>query len=417
MRRFFTIISFLMLLFPLKAQETVTVMQYNLLQYGNAYGSCNESSNNTQHKDECIRTILNEVRPDILTVCEFGRSAQLQTDFLRHNLNVGSDYWKSDNIINYQNSSIINHIFYDSRKMELKKHVALRTSPRDSDVYELYFKSSGLIVGDTVKLVCIVTHPKAGDEYEVDRLTTMRTIMNYIAQHYATENVLIMGDFNIYRASEAGYQILTKNYEDNQSLFVDPLSRVGGVGEWHNNRTYASFHTQSTRNPSTPCFSSGGMDDRFDFILMSDEIFMGSKNIRYVNNSYYAVGNDGSHFNQSINQNGNTVVSAEVAQALYDMSDHLPVTMKLSVYAQLGVDEAAVVERIKVYPNPANDVLNVDVVGTADYRISNVMGQAVMIGRIGGESHQINISGLSSGLYFINVNGAISKFVKTSSVD
>ena len=141
MKRFLFLLTILSISWGFQAQDTITVMQYNLLQYGNynsGYADCYETNNNTQHKDECIRTLLNYVKPDILTVCEFGKPQQLQTDFLRHNLNInGINYWKSDNILNYANSSIINHIFYDSRKMELKKHVALRTNPRDTDVYEL----------------------------------------------------------------------------------------------------------------------------------------------------------------------------------------------------------------------------------------------------------------------------------------
>ena len=83
---------------PAKAQDTITVMQYNLLEYGNyqsGFADCYETNNNTQHKDECIRTILNYVKPDIFTVCEFGATAALQNDFLRHNLNInGADYWQ-----------------------------------------------------------------------------------------------------------------------------------------------------------------------------------------------------------------------------------------------------------------------------------------------------------------------------------
>lgn len=418
MRRFFVFLLFLALPLLPKAQETITVMQYNLLQYGNyqsGFAECFETNNNTQHKDECIRTICNYVKPDIFTVCEFGKTQQLQDDFLRHNLNVnGADYWKSDNIINFANSSIINHIFYDSRKMELKKHVALRTSPRDTDVYELYLKTSELMAGDTIKLVCIVTHPKAGQYYETDRLTTMRTVMNYVELHYANENVLIMGDFNMYRASEAGYQLLTRTYSDPLSLFVDPLAREGGVGEWNNNANFAPFHTQSTHGYSDECFSSGGLDDRFDFILLSDEIYMGFNKIKYLDNSYLAIGNDGRHFNQSVDQNGNASVPANVATALFDVSDHLPVTLKLNVYSQWGVDDHEI-GQIRVYPNPTTDIITVETpyydVSTGKYQITNVTGQTLMTGRV---DKQIDVSGLSDGLYFINVNGAVSKFVKTS---
>lgn len=411
MKRFFLLFAQMLLLnWVLQAQETLTVMQYNLLQYGNynsGFADCYETNNNTQHKDECIRTILDYVKPDIFTVCELGKTQQLQSDFLKHNLNInGINYWKTDNIINYNNSSIINHIFYDSRKMELKSHVALRTSPRDTDVYELYMKTSSLVAGDTIKLVCIVTHPKAGMYYEAERRATMQVAMDYVAQHYQDANVLIMGDFNMYRASESGYQLLTKSYSNPNVLFVDPLASLGGVGEWNGNSQFAQFHTQSTRRYSDECFSSGGLDDRFDFILMSDEVYMGFNKVKYVNNSYHAVGNDGNHFDQSINQNYNTAVPGSVAEALYDASDHLPVTMKMTVYAQLELEEN-VLGGFMVYPNPVGDRLTVTVNGA--YRIANVFGQTLMTGP---ESQSIDVSILPTGVYFLSIDGVTRKFVK-----
>ena len=326
------------------AQDTITVMQYNLLYYGNyqsGFAECYETNNNTQRKDECIRLIKDYVKPDIFTVCEFGASQALQNDFLRHNLNTnGADYWKSDNIINYAGSNIINHIFYDSRKMELKKHVALRTNPRDTDVYELYLKTPSLASGDTIKLVCIVAHPKAGQGYESQRRALMQTAMDYVSQNYHNDNVLIMGDFNMYSASETGYRLLTQTYSDPEICFMDPLAALGAVGEWNNNSSFARFHTQSTHSYSPDgCYSAGGLDDRFDFILMADEIAFSYNHLRYVQGSYKAVGNDGRHFNQSIDQGTNTAVPSEIAEALFDASDHLPVTMKIFVDAHLGLDE------------------------------------------------------------------------------
>ena len=418
MRRFALFLLLLIFgMMPLWAQQsTLTVMQYNLLQYGNyasGFADCYETNNNTQEKDEAIRTILGEVRPDILTVCEFGKPQNLQSDFLKHNLNInGADYWKSDNIINYANSSIINHIFYDSRKMVLKSHVAIRTDPRDTDVYELYMKTPSLLAGDTIKLVCIVTHPKAGMNYESERRTTMQKAMDYVSQHYAHDNVLIMGDFNMYRASESGYQLLTRTYSNPDVIFVDPVANVGGVGSWNNNSQFAPFHTQSTRRYSEECFSSGGLDDRFDFILMSDEIYMGFNRIKYVNNSYYAVGNDGHHFDQSINQNGNSAVSPIVAEALFTCSDHLPVTMQMTVYAQLDVEEYEMTG-FEVYPNPTDGTLFVETWYNKDasstYRIFNIFGQTLMTGAV---AQTIDVAKLPVGIYFIQINGMTRKFVK-----
>ncbi len=415
-RKIHLIIIMLWIVLSANAQDTITVMQYNLLEYGNynsGFADCYETNNNTQHKDECIRTILNYVKPDILTVCEFGATQALHNSFISHNLNInGANYWQSDNIINYAGSNIINHIFYDSRKMGLKKHVALRTSPRDTDIYELYMKTAGLAAGDTIKLVCIVAHPKAGMNYESDRRALMQKAMDYVNQNYPTDNVLIMGDFNMYRASESGYRLLTQTYSNPNICFMDPLANVGGVGEWNNNSLFTPFHTQSTRYHSDECFSSGGLDDRFDFILMADEIAFSYNHLRYVQGSFHAVGNDGHHFNMSVNQGYNSSVPVEVAEALFDASDHLPVTMKIAVDAKLGVNESkkAALEAF-VTPNPAIDVANVHFFnpsqGHVQFDLYSLQGQLVQreSGNFGEGSNQFELSlqGLPKGFYLLHV--------------
>ena len=63
----------------------------------------------------------------------------------------------------------------------------------------------------------------------------------------------------------------------------------------------SDYHTQSTHSENTGCAASGGMDDRFDFILISKNIKQGSKGVKYLSDAYWAVGQDGKHFNESIN--------------------------------------------------------------------------------------------------------------------
>ena len=402
--------------FPAKAQDTLTVMQYNLLYYGNyqsGFADCFETNNNTQRKDECIRTIMDYVKPDIFTVCEFGATQQLLNDFIRHNLNTdGVNYWQSDNIINYAEENIINHIFFDSRKMGLKKHVALRTNPRDTDVYELYLKTPSLAAGDTVKLVCIVAHPKAGMGYEGQRRALMQIAMDYVNQYYPTDNVLIMGDFNMYGASESGYRLLTQTYSNPSICFMDPLANVGGVGEWTNNNQFTAFHTQSTRSYSNECFSSGGLDDRFDFILMADEIAFSYNHLRYVQGSYHAVGNDGRHFNMSVNQGNNTAVPTEVADALFDGSDHLPVTMKIAVDAHLGVEDIEAQSlNATVAPNPASDQAIVNffnpMQGQVQFELYSLQGQLMQSAAgdfsEGPQQHELALQDITKGFYLLRI--------------
>ena len=64
-----------------------------------------------------------------------------------------------------------------------------------------------------------------------------------------------------------------------------------------------------------------------------------------------------------------------------------------------------------VYPNPATDLLNINLSQNSDIVIYNVMGQQMlkMEGRVGGNN--INISNLNSGVYFINAGSDTQKFI------
>ena len=419
MKRKSLLILILLLCLPwfAKAQDTLTVMQYNLLQYGNynsQYADCYETNNNTQQKDESIRTILNHVKPDIFTVCEFGSKDALQTDFLRHNLNInGVTYWKSDKLYYSSGSNICNTIFFDSRKIGLSRHVTINTSPRLTDVFELYLRTPGLAYGDTVRLVCIVAHPKAGKSEEASRWTQMQKTMDYLNQYYPNDNSLIMGDFNMYRASESGYKLLTQTYSNPDICFIDPLYSVGGVGEWNENSQYAQFHTQSTLYwTDSDCHTGGGLDDRFDFILMADEIAFGYNRLRYVQNSYKAVGNDGKHFNRDIDFNGNSSVPSDVLQALIDVSDHLPVTMKIYTDLRLGLDDSEMPSLdASVSPNPASENASVRFFnpsqGLVQFDLYSLQGQLITQGTnhydSGSQQYELSLQGLTKGFYLLRI--------------
>jgi hypothetical protein len=71
---------------------------------------------------------------------------------------------------------------------------------------------------------------------------------------------------------------------------------------------------------------------------------------------------------------------------------------------------------LAVYPNPTNDVLFVETQNIASlpeptYRITNVLGQTILLGSINAETQQIDIKKLPSGMYFISVGGQTVKFV------
>ena len=73
---------------------------------------------------------------------------------------------------------------------------------------------------------------------------------------------------------------------------------------------------------------------------------------------------------------------------------------------------------VLVYPNPSHGMINIEVScamslqSSNGYRISNLLGQTVQSGRFNGEYQQVDVSGLSAGMYFITIGDATVKFMK-----
>ena len=95
MKKITLLISLIISFSALFAQnDTLKVMQYNLLNYGNNTSYCTTTNNNINDKNSYIRTILTAYYPDIFTVCEMGKSSSLPSDFVQNVLNInGTNYW------------------------------------------------------------------------------------------------------------------------------------------------------------------------------------------------------------------------------------------------------------------------------------------------------------------------------------
>lgn len=69
----------------------------------------------------------------------------------------------------------------------------------------------------------------------------------------------------------------------------------------------------------------------------------------------------------------------------------------------------------RIFPNPSHGMLNVEIPVEAlsndvsTYRITNMLGQILLFGGLTGAVNQIDVSGLSSGLYFISVGNITRK--------
>jgi hypothetical protein len=84
-----------------------------------------------------------------------------------------------------------------------------------------------------------------------------------------------------------------------------------------------------------------------------------------------------------------------------------------------GVEEdspSTPLTELVIYPNPTDGTLFVQTLRATSlhdqtYRITNVMGQTLLTGKITAETQQINVSSLPQGMYFITFAGETRKFV------
>ena len=344
----------------LQAQDTIRMMQYNLMYYTNSSGisDCNSTTNNLNNKDVHIKTIFQYVQPTVFCVCEMGSQTQYADRLLDNAINTdGIDYYRRGPLTNQSGGSIANMIYYDSRKLTLYKSTNITTSYRDINGYTFYYNADNLNIGDTIFMTFWIAHLKAGTGYtnESARLTQAQKLMNRIATSGMPGNYTFSGDFNVYSSEEPAYQELIE-YSNSLYRFYDP---VNSPGNWHNNAQFASLHTQSTHSQEADCFSSGGLDDRFDIILVSPYIYYGSDRIHLVDGSYHALGQDGERFNGTVLSPANSSVPNQVANALYQQSDHLPVIMDMAIDAHVGVREREHDFFVKVV-NPVRETLQIE---------------------------------------------------------
>ena len=138
----------------------------------------------------------------------------------------------------------------------------------------------------------------------------------------AGSNIVYLGDFNVYSNGELAYQ---EFLAPGNGQADDPL----GTGSWGGSSN-AIKQTQSPRLSGSGGLVGGGMDDRFDMQLMSLALLNG-EGFSVVEDTYRAFGNDGNHYNDSINDGNNSYYptniprSNNLADALFEASDHIPV--------------------------------------------------------------------------------------------
>lgn len=313
------------------SQQSIKVMHYNLLNFGVFTDYCTINNNDPDEKSLWLKTIVDYYLPDILIVNEISPSSFYLDLILNDVLNAsGRNYFDRAQGTNQAGSEIVNMLYFNSDKLGLASQDVISHYLRDINVYKLFYKSPGFQPGlDTTFLYMITAHFKAGTsgDDKVVRGQMAQLIMDYIVAHQIEEACLVSGDFNLQNNLEPAWLNLTSSAPVDYRL-SDPANMEG---IWHNNQDFAIVHSQSTNITSNGCMASGGMDDRFDFILKNYALDNAENPIRYIPESYTIPGQDGQRFNGSLIDPPNNSAPSDVINAMFHFSDHLPVMLSLEV--------------------------------------------------------------------------------------
>jgi hypothetical protein len=361
------------------AQTPLRLCTYNVLKW---------SESNEDGRMARFRTILDSIRPSILVAQEVDDPA-FGPRFIAEVFSFGQ--YAATPFIDGNDTD--NTLLYDQTKLQLLSQRRIATALRDIAEFVLVVNPEEGRLPDT--LVVYSLHLKASDGTAEARQRTdeVRAMLQSMSP---VPNIIVCGDFNIYSPNEQAYQALVGGSATRR--FIDPL----GTTWQRNSSSFASFYTQCTRVTTLgQCGGGvdGGLDDRFDFILASNELFPS-----LVPNTYTVLGNDGlSRVNSSITSPPNQKVSVAMAEALLCASDHLPVFVDFV----LGQRVASIVtERLLPVVQSRNGSLLIrNVAVGATIRISDVAGREWYKADVTSVPMNVSVQHLPAGAYVFNAGG------------
>lgn len=384
------------------AQETVTLMAYNLLNYEGLQAD-------SATRNPYFRKIMKEVKPDLL-ICEEVVVYSAIQGFVANVMNDSADIYSLGTFITGFDTN--KALIYRNEKFTFVSNKAIKTDLRDINEFTVIYKGSG----DTLRLYAVHLKASSGSSEEAQRALEVDSLRKHTNALPVGSNFIVCGDFNIYSTNESPYQKLLQNNITDDGNFNDPVPITGTFNASAN----AKYHTQSPRVRSFGGGVTGGMDDRFDMILFSNAL-MQAGGITYISGSTIPYGNDGNHYNDSINRPPNSAVTMEIANALHQASDHIPIIAKLE-FEVTGTNQLASTQtEVVIFPNPFSDELQFTFSHTPttgiDFLLTDLIGRSVdhrmFTAR---QSIQLHTTALTEGVYFyrLKMNGEVmqGKLVK-----
>lgn len=409
-----TIIFLSLLFFSIScySQNTIKTMFYNVLWFPEL----------NPNRIDLLQEVLQDYEPDIFMVCEL--QSQEGADAIL-NMGLNSDGNSNFSAAPYfENQSgggnLQQALFYRNDMFVLENTEIINTPVRDINKYTLLLNTANQDT-NPIRIYAYVTHLKSsqGGANQQLRLSMVEAFVNDTQQLEEDAYVLFAGDFNIYTSTEPAYlEILDQT---NNIAMADPINTPGA---WNNNEDFTAVHTQSTRTSSSGFGggAGGGLDDRFDFIMVSQNM-MTDSNLGYKADSYKAYGNNGNCYNNDINDiNCGGVYNQVIRDALYNMSDHLPVVMELETDQEivlLNVPQNSVPQPFSLKNTLVSDIITIYNPGdnTKDDRfgIFNTLGQELLEFKTSTNTTILNVAQFVKGVYYITNKSSNQtlKFLKT----
>ena len=331
--RFCKSIFFLTLIGFSYSQDTLKIMSYNALRF----------SGNDRQRAQYFEKVVSYVKPDIVAFQEIEDQGGIDL-LLNEVFNKNSQDYSSGPLSNSRDME--NGIIYRNSKLDLVSNKSIPTDLRDISGFSFVIKNAAQNVSP---FTVFSAHLKAstGSSNENRRWEEAKQLQYYISQKDKDFRYILAGDLNLYGPNERAYKLLV----DSMSVDLDDP-----IGDWaRDDNSNVLKYTQSTRMDQIgDGGSTGGLDDRFDFILFSDHFTKTDPNLKFLEDSYKVIGNDGNHFNQSIIDGTNNSAPDDIIQSIYYASDHYPIIAKIvytsktttSPIAHAGEDQVAQIGEI-----------------------------------------------------------------------
>ena len=404
---------FLFFVSILVGQTRIKTMFYNTLNYN--------SNTESEARTPFLKTILDDVQPDLFMVCELKNESASNYLFTNAILPFNPNFKKADFKVSQSPATdLLQMIYYNANKLTLEFNAVIPTGVRDINHYTFKLNTEDAET-NPILLEVFVTHLKASRGFDnmQKREESVDLFVRELDRIDSNSFVLFAGDFNFYTSNEAGFLKIIN--PSNSIQMIDPIDRLcpefpnDGINYFNennydstyfwNNSSFADVHSQSTRSSQlNGDGAGGGMDDRFDFIMISKNLTT-SNNLFYVANSYKTIGNNGNCYNSFVS-NTNCVgeFSQTLRNALFNFSDHLPIALDL--------ESSKNTLSTKYHPltilttNYVSDYLSLEVDKKIDHlKLYNTLGQIVYEKKhITSQKLDINVNMLTKGLYYLKAD-------------